>query len=224
MGGCPELQEKHARGRKSEACRVGKVCPNQVWVFVTSTILGWVPVFKDRRVADTMAAAVIDDCQHEGALVHAFVVMPEHIHAIITLPPTLNASEMLNRLKGAWGNRIIDCVLEADHLRLAKAKKQSGERSVWMRSFVGKTIDKEFFFLQRAAYIHNNPVRRGLCENALEYVWSTAWHWDQGPRCDDGVLIDDAEIGRRWPGAVRDPLAEVVKRAMRRVSGRDDRW
>ena len=188
------------------------------WVFVTSTVLGWVPVFKDPRVADTMAAAIIDDCRHEGVTVHAFVVMPEHIHAIISLPQSLNASEALNRLKGAWGNRIVDCVSKKDYQLLAKAKSHSGDRSVWMRSFVGKTIDKEFFFLQKANYIHNNPVRRGLCENALEYVWSSAWHWDQGMRCDDGVMIDDVEIGRRWPTAVRAPLADVVKRAMRRVA------
>jgi putative transposase len=188
------------------------------WVFLTTTILGWVPVFQDPRVADTMAAAIIDDCRHEGALLHAFVVMPEHIHAIISLPLTLDASKAMNRLKGAWGNRIIDCVSIKDYQLLAKKKSQSGERSVWMRSFVGKTIDNEFFFLQKADYIHDNPVRRGLCENTLEYVWSSAWHWDHGLRCDDGLMLDDDEIGKRWPLAVRDPLADVVKRAMRRVS------
>jgi len=186
-------------------------------VFVTSTILGWVPVFADPRVADTMAAAIIDDCRHEGAQVHAFVVMPEHIHAIITLPPHLDASATVNRLKGAWGNRILDCISHTDWSRLANAKEKTKERSVWMRSFVGKTLDKEYFFLQKAEYIYNNPVRRGLCENAKEYAWSSAWHWHDGQRSDDGVLIDGPEIARLWPCAVRDPLPEVVKRTMRRV-------
>ncbi|MDQ2986046.1 MAG: transposase [Armatimonadota bacterium] len=144
--------------------------------------------------------------------------MPEHIHAIVTLPRDLDASQTLNRLKGAWGNRILDVASHADLLRLDSEKQNTKERSVWMRSFVGKTIDREFFFLQKAAYIHNNPVRRGLCENAIDYVWSTARQWDAGFRSDDGVIIGEADIAKLWPRAVRDPLAEVVRRVMRRMS------
>jgi putative transposase len=127
-------------------------------VFFTTTILGWVPVFADPRVADTVAAAIIEDCRHEGAQVHAFAVMPEHIHAIIKLPPHLNASETLNRLK-ARGETASCIVSKTDRLRLSQAKQKTKERSVWMRSFVGKTIDTEYHFLQKAAYNHNNPVR-----------------------------------------------------------------
>jgi len=186
------------------------------WVFATTTVVGWVPVFADPRVADTISAAILFDCRHEGAKVHAFVVMPEHIHAIITLPENLDASQAFNRLKGAWANRILDVVSHGDLLRLKRAKEESKERSVWMRGFVGKTLDKEFFFLQKADYIHNNPVRRGLCEKALDYVWSTARHWHYGLRNDDGVIISDEDIARLGPCAVRDPLPEVVKRVMRR--------
>jgi hypothetical protein len=81
-----------------------------------------------------------------------------------------------------------------------------------MRSFVGKTIDKEFFFLQKAEYIHNNPVRRGHCEKSTDFIWSTARHWYDGRRGDDGVIITADEVRELWPCAVRDPLADVVVR------------
>jgi hypothetical protein len=107
MGGCPGGRNCAPTVEQLSVPRWNNVSEPGEWVFVTSTVLGWVPVFKDPRVADTMAAAIIDDCRHEGVMVHEFVVMPEHIHAIISLPQSLNASEALNRLKGGLGKQ--DC-------------------------------------------------------------------------------------------------------------------
>ena len=99
-------------------------------MFVSTTILGFVPVFKDRIIADTMAAAIIEDCRHEGARVHAFVVMPEHVHLLLQIPEQLTGSSLMDRLKSAWANRILDVATESSLSMLGKAKTRLRSRSM----------------------------------------------------------------------------------------------
>lgn len=59
------------------------------------------------------------------------------------------------------------------------------------RVFVTSTI------LSRAPVFKDRSLQtQWALRNALEYVWSSAGRWDQGLRCDDGVMIDQDE--RRW--------------------------
>src|SRR5687767_1978609 len=95
-------------------------------MFVSTTILGFVPIFKDERTADTMAGAIIADCKHEGARLHAFVVMPEHIHLLMQVPQNMTGSDLLDRLKSAWANRILDVATSRSWAALSDAKSRLG--------------------------------------------------------------------------------------------------
>lgn len=181
-------------------------------MFVSTTMLGFTPVFVDPRVADTMAAAIYDDYAFEGASLHAFVVMPEHLHLLLTVPTTLTGSELMDRLKSAWANRILDVIGDEHRNRLALANRKLRSRTVWQRSFRGPVIDKEEPFFQKVRYIHENPVRRGLCERPEDYAWSSAKLWENGMWDGTQLRIDDGYVSSHWPQCVREPLADIVRR------------
>ena len=180
-------------------------------MFVSTTILEFVPVFEIERTADTMAAAILADCKHEGAGIDAFVVMPEHVHLLLRVARDRTGAELMDRLKTAWANRIRDTLTARNRTALETAHRRLTSRSVWQRSFRGLVVEDEKTWVQKLEYIHNNPVRRGLCERPEHYRWSSAVLWDDG--CwNEGLIVDEEAMSKYWPTAVRDPLAAVIRR------------
>ena len=76
--------------------------------------------------------------------------------------------------------------------------------SFWQRSFRSFVLTSEDGFLQKARYIHDNPVRAGLVESALGYRWSSAKLDEEGRWLEVGGLmveaLEYAELGR-WDGS-----------------------
>jgi REP element-mobilizing transposase RayT len=180
-------------------------------MFVSTTILGFVPVFKIERTADTIAAAILADCKHEEARVDAFVVMPEHVHLLLQIPMGRTGSELMDRLKTAWANRILDVATDKCRTALRNANRRLRSRSVWQRSFRGLVVEDKETWVQKLEYIHNNPVRRGLCERPEDYRWSSAKLWNDG--CwKEGLLVEDEAFSKNWPKAIRDSVAVITRR------------
>jgi len=91
---------------------------------------------------------------------HAFVVMPNHVHLLVT--PLVPVPRLLQSLKGAtarWANRILGI---------------SGE-AFWQDESYDRCVRDAEEFRRIQAYIERNPVRAGLAHNPEEYPWSSAW-------------------------------------------------
>jgi REP element-mobilizing transposase RayT len=90
---------------------------------------------------------------------HSFVVMPNHVHLLIT--PRVPLSEVLHSLKRftAWeGNRI-----------LARTGKP-----FWQDESFDRLVRDEREFERIVAYIEENPVKAGLATTPEEFPWSSA--------------------------------------------------
>jgi putative transposase len=100
--------------------------------------------------------------QRQGAFqLHAFVVMPEHVHLLITPAPEKTLERVVQLIKGGYSR---DFGL---HFGLKK--------EVWQRGFTDHRIrDAQDFEIHRG-YIHHNPVKRGLVENPVEYRYCSAF-------------------------------------------------
>ncbi|MDE2127904.1 MAG: transposase [Armatimonadetes bacterium] len=80
---------------------------------------------------------------------HAWVVMPNHIHALITPMPEVSLSTIIRAWKVASA-RSINAVLE-----------RSG--SIWAPDYFDRFIRDERHMASTIAYIDRNPVKAGLC-------------------------------------------------------------
>jgi putative transposase len=89
-------------------------------------------------------------------LLHAFVIMPDHFHAILTPAPELSLEKAMQYIKGGFSFRL------------------KSKLDVWMRSFNETQILSEEKFAAAVRYIEQNPVRRGLAQTAAEYAYSSA--------------------------------------------------
>ena len=103
---------------------------------------------------------------------HAFVVMPEHVHLLITPAPDKTLERDVQLIKGGYSHEF------GLHFCLRK--------EVWQRGFTDHRIRDAQDFEQHRGYIHQNPVKRGLVENPAEYRYCSAF---------PGFRLD------RWPSA-----------------------
>ncbi|RYG24968.1 hypothetical protein EON82_08850 [bacterium] len=118
----------------------------------------------------------LDEARHELRFeLWAYVVMPEHVHLVLN--PTQESYTMESILSGIKKRsakaifRIHPQVREA--CRVVRLKRND-EFRFWM---VGGGYDRNLYSAQEAwekiHYAHDNPVRRGLCEDPREYLWSS---------------------------------------------------
>lgn len=94
--------------------------------------------------------------------VHAYVLMDNHLHLLVTPP----AAEALSRMMQSLGRRYVGW-FNARHQR-------SG--TLWEGRFRAGLIEGERHLLACMRYIELNPVRAGLCAEPAQWPWSSAQH------------------------------------------------
>jgi putative transposase len=115
------------------------------------------------------------------------VVLPDHLHAIWTLPETDADFALRWRLiKSAFSHRLV----EVEHVSPSRVGK--GERGIWQRRYWEHTLRNEDDFARHADYIHFNPVKHGhvACVKDWPHRRFTKW-------CD---LVSIRKIGRARAG------------------------
>jgi len=92
----------------------------------------------------------------------AWVIMPDHFHALLSLGSAVSLGEVMNKLKGRSARNI--CV------RLGRAV------SFWQRSFHDHALRREEDRLEIARYVVANPLRVGIVERLGDYPhWDSVW-------------------------------------------------
>jgi len=98
----------------------------------------------------------------------AIVVMPDHLHAIWTLPAgDADYSTRWQLIKAAF-SRDTDPLEQRSKSRAAK-----GERGIWQRRYWEHTLRDESDFARHCDYIHFNPVKHGYVRTAREWPYSS---------------------------------------------------
>jgi REP-associated tyrosine transposase len=82
---------------------------------------------------------------------HLFLLMPDHIHALISFPPGSRMSQTIGDWK-KW------------HVRTNHVE--------WQEGYFDHRLRQEESFGEKARYIHNNPVVRGLCTRPEDWQWA----------------------------------------------------
>jgi len=109
------------------------------------------------EIAQIVADALIHGSLHQYEL-HAWVVMPNHVHILIT--PNVPLAKITKSLKG-FTARKANLIL-----------KLSG-KPFWQQEFYDHEVLNDIEFDKIVAYIENNPVRAGLSATPDAFRWSS---------------------------------------------------
>jgi putative transposase len=117
--------------------------------------------------------------------VDAIVILPEHLHTILTLPAgDADFSGRWRQIKGHFSNHMIT-------VRASAKRHPNGDYALWQRRFWEHTIHDEDDFARHVDYIHFNPVKHGLVSRVRDWPYSSFHLYVR-----EGLLADD------WAGDV----------------------
>ena len=138
------------------------------------------PFLSKDRSRQWLAAAVNQGCQKSGFDVWAYVIMPEHVHLLVW-PSQIeyNISDLLRCIKLSVSKRALSFVRAnaPEFLRQMEDRQPNGVVSYrfWQRGGgYDRNLTEPKTIGWQIDYLHNNPVRRGLCVQPEDWYWSSA--------------------------------------------------
>ena len=146
--------------------------------FVTATIVEWIPIFTSSVYCDLIIDSLKFCDTKEKFTLHAWVIMDNHIHLIIS-------GEGLSDGIRDFKSFTAKCILE--QLRVdnktwvlnqfeyyKKRNKTHTNYQVWQEGVHPQAITSEEMFRQKLNYIHFNPVKKGLVDDPVHWIYSSA--------------------------------------------------
>ncbi len=125
-------------------------------------------------------------------LVYGYVVMPEHVHLLVSEPERDTLARAIQSLKQSVARRLA--------LRAVDP--------FWQARYYDFNVWSEMKFVEKLRYIHRNPVRRGLVARPEDWLWSSFRHYATGES-------SAVEIESQWAARRREEVGVVPTVRMR---------
>jgi putative transposase len=138
--------------------------------FITSVTWRRIPIFRKDARARLLIEVMLDYREQGKYWLHEFVVMPDHIHVLLTPGRAIALERAVQFIKGGFS------------YRLGKVEKME----VWQPSFTNHRIRDAEDFERHRDYVRSNPVRAKLVREPAEYLYSSA---------NSAFRVDDAPRG-----------------------------
>ena len=119
-------------------------------------------VFRDAADCERYLGLLAELAPAHNVAVHAFVLMPNHVHLLLT-PADRQA---ISRMMQALGRRYVRW-FNRRHARTG---------TLWEGRFRASVVESERYLFACSRYIEMNPVRAGLVTDPAEYRWSSFAH------------------------------------------------
>jgi putative transposase len=152
--------------------------------FITFSCYHRWPLLGTPGECDCFVKTLEDSRGWYGFCVVGYVVMPEHVHLLVTEPERGGLALALQMLKQTVSRRV-------------KVKVRG--RPFWQARYYDFNVWSEGKWLEKLRYIHDNPVKRGLVQRAEDWQWSSARHYSTG---EEGVV----EIESQWTARKRERM------------------
>lgn len=100
--------------------------------------------------------------------IHAWMVLPDHLHCIIELPPGDVDDALRWRLIKSGFSKALPVTENPSSVR-----RKRGERGIWQRRYREHRIRDERDVRPHADDVHGNPLKHGLARRAADWPCST---------------------------------------------------
>ena len=113
-----------------------------------------------------------------GMCIYGYVVMPEHVHLLVSEPGHGLLGDAIHYLKLSYAKRVRTGVL-------------------WQKRYYDRNVRDASEFTEKLRYIHRNPVKRGLVREPADWKWSSFRHYALRE-------VADVEIESGWTARERE--------------------
>ena len=168
--------------------------------FITSSCYHRQPILGEARDRDCFLEIFEQVRRRYQFLVVGYVVMPEHIHLLISEPDRGSVSIVTQVLKQRFAREILRELRTRGTLQPPSSSRAMEDGPIWQKRFYDFVVLSEKKKLEKLHYIHRNPVKRGLVLAPEQWKWSSYLHYATGGPCP--VFIDQ---GTRSAVKIRSP-------------------
>ena len=140
--------------------------------FITAPTFHRKRVFQNELYGEVLTDALMLWRQASKVLLHDYVIMPDHIHLLISVADDANAEASVRNLQRGFAKE------------LSQQYGYNGE--LWEPQFRDRPVHSSEECAECARMIHSNPVRVGFCEKPGQYRMSSkSSYWVLDPLPED---------------------------------------
>jgi putative transposase len=131
--------------------------------FITCSCYRRLPLLGTARARNTFVQVLASTRDRFGFRLVGYVVMPEHVHLLISEPARGTPSTVLQKLKQDVSRK----------LRAASDKSDDRLPQFWQSRFYDFNVWTLKKKIEKLGYMHMNPLKRGLVTNPKDWPWSS---------------------------------------------------
>jgi len=148
--------------------------------FITFSCYRRLPYLESSKSKDILEQVIERTRRSHKGTIYAYVLMPEHVHLLLSEPERHQLSSTIRVLKG----------------ESSKLLKGTGVR-FWQPRYYDFNVFTTPKLVEKIRYIHRNPVTRGLVTKPEDYRWSSFNHYATGEP-------SPIEIESQWTASLRE--------------------
>jgi putative transposase len=141
--------------------------------FITCSCYRRLPLLSRAHSRDCFLAILEQVRVRYRFVVVGYVVMPEHVHLLITEPEIGNPSTIMQVLKQRTARALLPKRKRKDPRQRSLFGAESQRRAFWQQRFYDFNVWTTKKRVEKLRYMHRNPVKRGLVESPEQWRWSS---------------------------------------------------
>jgi putative transposase len=159
--------------------------------FITCSCYRRQPLLATPRRSDLFLTVLEQMRKRYQFVVAGYVVMPEHIHLLISEPQVKTPSTVMQAIKLGFARRV---------LAQARRRRDPAQASlfdhapqhIWQKRFYDFNVWTEHKRIEKLRYMHRNPVKRGLAASPELWRWSSFRAYALGEA--GSVRVNDCDV------------------------------
>ena len=163
--------------------------------FITCSCYRRMPFLGRARSRDCFLSIVEEVRARYRFVVVGYVVMPEHVHLLISEPEVGSPSTVMQVLKQRTAHALLS--KRRRNPRQRELFSEQPRRAFWRERFYDFNVWSEKKRVEKLRYMHRNPVKRGLVESPEQWRWSSYRYYFFGEPGQVKVNVGWGEISFR---------------------------
>ena len=150
--------------------------------FFTATINSWKPLLKNDQRKEIILNSIKYMANNNRASIHAFVIMPNHVHVVLTLHERETTKDFQRDFLKFTSQQLIKLLIHEnseEELHQFTSTQKDRIYHIWERRAKWIAIEHLPILEQKIDYIHQNPMQEKwkLAELSEDYFWSSASYY-----------------------------------------------
>ena len=105
--------------------------------------------------------------------INAIVVLPDHIHMIITPETSTDYPKIVRAIKYNFSTKLVGCDCYHTDEEQSLSRYRRGLKTIWQKRYYEHTIRDEKDYFRCLEYMQNNPVKHELVDNMKDWKYSS---------------------------------------------------